>query len=319
MGRGGGHAPAGLCGVLNIDKPAGLTSHDVVDHVRKAARIRKVGHTGTLDPMATGVLPLCVGKATRIAQFLIAEDKEYRVKMRLGLVTDSQDTTGKRIEERDPGVLDPSRVAAVLESFIGEQEQIPPMISAKHHEGKRLYELAREGVEVEREPISITVHEILFHGIDGREVEFTVACGKGTYIRTLCHDMGQALGVGAAMAGLVRTRCGALRVEEAVPLAQLDSREAVQARLCSMSEALSTMPGTQVDARQIGNLRNGQPVTGGGVIAVLGEFGMGSRVRILGPEGQLVGIGKSLISSANLEWLGGNLHVVQPVRVLLDE
>ncbi|MBE7557857.1 tRNA pseudouridine(55) synthase TruB [bacterium] len=312
-------APSSLCGVLNIDKPAGMTSHDVVDHVRKAAHMRKVGHTGTLDPMATGVLPLCLGRATRIAQFLIAEDKEYRVRMRLGLVTDSQDTTGKVIEERDPGELDPARVAAVLEGFVGERRQIPPMISAKHHEGKRLYELAREGVEVEREPITITVHEILFHGICGREVEFTVACGKGTYIRTLCHDMGQALGVGAAMSGLVRTRCGALRVEDAVPLAELTSRESVESHLCSMAEALSTMAGVQVDARQVGLLRNGQPATGGGVLAVLGEFGMGARVRILDAGGHLVAVGKSLISSANLDRLGGNLHVVQPLRVLLEE
>ena len=296
-----------------------MTSHDVVDAVRDAARIRKVGHTGTLDPMATGVLPLCIGKATRIVQFLIAEDKEYRVKMRLGLVTDSQDSTGKVLSEEDPGEIDEARVRAVLDSFIGQRSQVPPMISAKHHEGKRLYELAREGIEVEREPITIQIDDVIFHGIEGREVDFTVACSKGTYIRTLCHDMGREIGPGGAMSGLVRTRCGALRVEDAVKLSDLENREAVQEHLFSMADALASMPGLRVDARQLGLLRNGQAVTGGGVLATLGEFAMGARVRLMDPDGELVAIGKSLISSANLDRLGGNLHVVQPLRVLLGD
>jgi tRNA pseudouridine55 synthase len=309
---------SGLSGVLNIDKPSGMTSHDVVDAVRRAAKMRKVGHTGTLDPMATGVLPLCVGQATRIAQYMIAEDKAYRVKMRMGLVTDSQDITGAVLEDNDPGTLDEELIKQAVESFIGGQEQIPPMVSAKRVDGKRLYELAREGVEIEREPCQITVHSIELHGIEGREVEFTVACSKGTYIRTLCHDMGRKLGCGAATSGLIRTRCGAFNIDGSVPLDKLDSRESVEKHLCSMADALGSMPSVTLDSRQLGPMKNGRPATGGGILRWQGEFTMGATVRMLDDEGRLVGIGKALISSGNMERLGGNLHVIQPIRVLLN-
>lgn len=304
-------------GVLNINKPAGMTSHDVVDHIRKAAKMRKVGHTGTLDPMATGVLPLCLGRATKIVQFLIAEDKEYHVTMQLGIITDSQDTTGTVLQELPVPDLNEEKIQEVFQNFTGEIWQTPPMISAKHHKGKRLYELARQGVEIKREPCKIHIYDLSLLNVTLPTLEFRVVCSKGTYIRTLCHDLGKALGGGAVMSGLVRVRCGVFHIDDSIDLAELISPEDVSNHLADLNDALSSLPSVSVGSEGKASLHCGRSLSGGVLTRRIGEFDSGSLVRINARDGALIGVGKALLNSDQLDGLAGNLRVIQPVKVFL--
>lgn len=212
----------GLNGVVVVDKPAGWTSMDVCAKLRGVFHEKRVGHGGTLDPMATGVLPVFVGRATRAADFVAAGEKEYLASLRLGIVTDTQDATGTVLEEREVAVTG-EQLTAVLSRFTGEIEQVPPMYSAIKVQGKKLYELARKGVEVERKPRPVTIHalELLGWPNAGEDFRLRVVCSKGTYVRTLCHDMGQALGCGGCMAALRRTRVGQFGIDQAVTLEEI--------------------------------------------------------------------------------------------------
>lgn len=203
-----------MTGILLIDKPSGWTSSDVVAKLRGVLRERRIGHSGTLDPMATGLLVVFVGRATRAVEFAESQEKRYRAGLRLGLETDTQDITGHPIggEKRDVSV---EELENVLASFRGEIEQIPPMYSAIKVKGQKLYEIARRGGEVERQPRRITIHELALLGRDGEDFLLDVRCSKGTYVRTLCHDIGRALGCGGCMSSLRRTRAGAFRLEDA--------------------------------------------------------------------------------------------------------
>ncbi len=210
-----------LEGVLLVDKPAGITSYTVVDRIKKGFSLRKVGHGGTLDPMATGLLILLVGRATKGAGRLLGCDKEYEAEVLLGKTTDSQDVTGKIIRE-DHGVdLIREEVEKALEGFRGEIEQVPPMVSALKHRGKRLYKLARKGIEVDRSPRKVMIKELELRSVRMPLLDLRVRSSKGTYIRTLAHDLGEKLGCGACLASLRRTAIGAFKVEDARPLDEL--------------------------------------------------------------------------------------------------
>jgi len=204
--------------ILIIDKPSGMTSHDVVALARRKLKIRKIGHCGTLDPMATGVLVLVMNKATKLSASLSADDKEYLCVMKIGIATDTQDATGKVTGSNSTEAIDKSTVEDAILSFNGKQKQVPPMISAKHHNGERLYALARRGIVVKRDPVDIEIKDIQIVNIKDDEAEFKVVCSKGTYIRTLCHDIGKKLGCGAHMKALRRMRSGRFLIEDAVPL-----------------------------------------------------------------------------------------------------
>lgn len=208
-------------GVLVVDKPGGMTSHDVVDVVRAAADQRKVGHTGTLDPSATGVLVLCLGRATRLVRFLQVGRKHYEAEVTFGVTTTTQDADGEVVGEHDAGHLTAAAVRAALPDLRGEIQQVPPMVSAVRVDGERLHERARRGETVEREPRTVTVHtlrlEALTQGPRAR-ARLSVSCSAGTYVRTLAHDLGQMLGVGASLHGLRRTGNGPFRVDDAHPL-----------------------------------------------------------------------------------------------------
>ena len=207
-----------MTGIAIVDKPEGWTSHDVVAKLRRALGEKRIGHGGTLDPMATGVLPVFVGRATRAVEFLESADKEYLAGCRFGLVTDTQDTTGTVLSQS--GVCpEEGEVEAALRTFLGKREQLPPLYSAVKVQGKKLYEYARAGREVARKPREIEIREIvpLGFGPDG-EYRFRLTVSKGTYVRTICHDLGAALGCGAAMSSLCRLRAGVFRLEEASPL-----------------------------------------------------------------------------------------------------
>ena len=204
-------------GILNVDKPVGWTSHDVVAKLRGALKIKRIGHGGTLDPMATGVLPVFVGSATRTAEFCENAEKEYIAGLRLGIVTDTQDITGRILSEIDVSVST-YELSDILKSFIGAQKQTPPMYSAIKQNGKKLYELARSGVEVPRQPRDIFISAIELLDSGGCEFFIRVACSKGTYIRTLCHDIGASLGCGGTMSSLRRTKAGVFTIDIAQTL-----------------------------------------------------------------------------------------------------
>lgn len=207
-------------GILNVYKEKGFTSHDVVAKLRGILHMRKIGHTGTLDPDAAGVLPVCLGKGTRLCELLTDKDKEYEALLKLGTETDTQDTSGRVLAEK-PVCVTPDRIGELIGTFTGEIEQIPPMYSAIKINGKKLYELARAGKEVERQARRIRIHGIDILQIDLPFVRFRVRCSKGTYIRTLCHDIGQAAGCGGCMAELTRIRSGKFSLEDSLTLDEI--------------------------------------------------------------------------------------------------
>ena len=208
-------------GILNVWKEKGYTSHDVVASLRKILDQRKIGHTGTLDPEAEGVLPLCLGKGTRLSGMLTDRDKVYETVLLLGRETDTQDATGQTLYEKDPSPLTQAEIQNCIQGYIGRIQQVPPMYSALKHQGKRLYELAREGKTVERQSRPVRIYEIQILGLELPRVRMRIHCSKGTYIRTLCHDIGRTLGVGGCMESLVRLRAGGFSAEESHTLEEI--------------------------------------------------------------------------------------------------
>ena len=208
-------------GIINVYKEKGFTSHDVVAKLRGIVGQKKIGHTGTLDPDATGVLPVCLGKATKLCDLLTDKDKTYEAVMLLGMTTDTQDITGRILEEKSTETLTADKVREVIESFIGDYDQIPPMYSALKVNGKKLYELAREGKVVERKARPVKILDIRIIEMDLPRVRMEVSCSKGTYIRTLCHDIGEQLGCGGCMESLIRTRVSAFQIEDAKTLEEI--------------------------------------------------------------------------------------------------
>ena len=208
-------------GIINIYKEVGFTSHDVVAKLRGIVKQKKIGHTGTLDPDATGVLPVCLGNATKLCDMLTDKSKEYEACMLLGVTTDTQDMSGKVLENKQVSCTQEEAREAVL-SFIGEYDQIPPMYSAIKVNGKKLYELARNGIEIERKPRRVEISHIEILECSLPEIHFRVSCSKGTYIRALCADIGDKLGCGAAMKSLIRTRVGTFVIEEAWKLSEVE-------------------------------------------------------------------------------------------------
>lgn len=210
-------------GIINIYKEAGFTSHDVVAKLRGILKMKKIGHTGTLDPDATGVLPVCLGKGTKLVDMITDTDKTYEAVLKLGITTDTQDMTGAVIKEA-PVNEEYSRIEAVIKSYIGEYMQLPPMYSAIKVNGKKLYELARQGKEIDRERRRVLIKDIRILGYDEekKEVRMSVDCSKGTYIRTLLHDIGETLGCGGTMKSLIRTAVGQFQLEHALKLSELE-------------------------------------------------------------------------------------------------
>lgn len=225
-------------GILLVDKPSGMTSHDVVDYIRKAAGLRRVGHTGTLDPAATGLLILCLGTATRLSEHLTGLDKRYEGDMRLGTVTDSYDMDGKVLETNPVPDLEPAELQKRFDALTGDIMQVPPMVSAVKVGGERLYKKARKGETVDRPARPVTVREFTLLGYESPLARFDICCTRGTYVRALCHDIGQTLGCGAVLNSLRRTAVGKHHVDNALPLESLRTRRDVQEHLMPPGEAL---------------------------------------------------------------------------------
>ena len=245
-------------GIVIVDKPQGWTSQDVTARLRRVYATRRIGHGGTLDPMATGVLPVFVGRATRGVEFFEHAEKTYETVLLLGRTTDTQDVTGATLAEKAVR-LSPADIDRVLPRFRGDILQVPPMYSALKVNGKKLYELARKGQEVERQPRPITVFELTNLGFDGTRLSLRVRCSKGTYIRTLCQDIGEALGCGGCMEALRRVRAGEYGIEDAVPLEKLLESETPEQYLRSLDTMFAHCPAVTLTANQEKRCRNGNP------------------------------------------------------------
>ncbi len=276
-------------GILPVEKGPGVTSFQVVAHLRRVLRAPRIGHGGTLDPAATGLLPILIGEATKLTPYLVDLDKEYVATVRLGVTTESQDLSGAVLETRPVPPLDAAAIEAALAPLVGVIRQVPPMFSALHRGGKRLYELARQGVEVDREPREVTVHSIRLVSVSLPDFVIHVRCGKGTYVRTLAADVGAALGCGAALAGLVRTRVGPYALESAVPwdeVRQARTGDTLWPRLLPPDSALAGLAPVHLDADGARAFAHGQAVAAGG--RVLGWL------RVYGPGDALLGVGQGL-------------------------
>jgi tRNA pseudouridine55 synthase len=292
-------SPRHPSGILPVEKGRGVTSFQVVAHLRRLLRAPKIGHGGTLDPEATGVLPILIGEATKLTPYLTELDKEYLATVRLGVVTETQDMTGAVLEERPVPRLDAAAVETVLGRFVGMINQVPPMYSALRRGGRRLYELAREGLTVEREARQITVHAITLEALHSPELTLRVRCGKGTYIRTLAADVGAALGCGGALASLVRTRVGPYTLAGAVSWAELTEARAagsLWARLLPSDSALAAWPAVSLTAAQAVKFAHGQAVP-------LPDCPEG-RIRVYSTDGICLGVGV------------GHAAAVKPERLL---
>lgn len=250
-------------GIIIIDKPLGRTSHDMVYEMRKVTGIKKIGHTGTLDPMATGVLPVCIGSATKMADMLTLSDKSYIAELVLGRTTDTQDADGKVLTECEVNCSE-EEIRCAVNSFVGEIEQVPPMYSAIKQNGKKLYELARQGIEVERKPRKVTINSIDILEISGERVKIDVSCSKGTYIRTLCEDIGKKLGAGAYMNTLRRTRTGQFTIEESHTLSEikeLKENGGIESIIIPADRMFAEYPSVMLNPKQVKSVTNGVAMT----------------------------------------------------------
>ncbi len=275
-------------GVLIVDKPVGPTSFDIVGKVRRALRVKRVGHGGTLDPLASGVLPVCVGEATKLAPFLLDADKEYEFAVRFGAETDTDDAGGAVIRTADASGLDERTLLQALGAFHGPISQVPPAYAAIKRDGKALYAYAREGTPIEVAPRAVTVFELeLLHFAGTEDARFRLRCSKGTYVRALARDLGRALGVGAHVTALRRTRSGPFALAEAQPLDQVLAGLSAGAapRLMPLPAALNGYPTVRVDETLVRRLRAGQRVAW----TLLGAASE-ARACVLDPGGDLVAV-----------------------------
>ncbi|MCB1760802.1 MAG: tRNA pseudouridine(55) synthase TruB [Gammaproteobacteria bacterium] len=279
-------------GILLLDKPVGETSNAALQRVKRIFFARKAGHTGSLDPLASGLLPICFGSATKISAFLLDADKRYWVRVKLGETTTTGDAEGEIVERRPVTNVTAADIERALQGFRGEIQQIPPMYSALKHKGERLYKLAREGVEVAREPRTIRIHEIGLGACDLPQFEFEVSCSKGTYVRTLAEDIGAVLGCGAHVDGLRRTGVGPFSSEQMVTMEQIDAafeagRESLEALLLPVERALDDWPAVNLNADSTYYVKQGQPV-------LVPNAPTSGRVRLYDQNRCFIGVGEIL-------------------------
>jgi len=280
-------------GILLLDKPLGETSNSALQQVKRLYQARKAGHTGSLDPLADGLLPICFGAATKISAFLLDADKRYWVRAKLGETTSTADAEGDVVERHPVEGVDETRVQQVLEQFRGEIQQIPPMYSALKYKGERLYKLARAGVEVEREPRTVHIHQLELTRFGLPEIELEVRCTKGTYVRTLAEDIGKALGCGAHVTGLRRTGVGPYGVDQLVTMAQIESvleadgLAGLDQLLLPVESALAHWPEIKLSPDSAFYLKQGQPV-------LVPNAPTEGQVRLYDPNRHFIGVGEIL-------------------------
>ena len=279
-------------GLLLIDKPAGWTSHDAVNFIRRSIKEKRVGHTGTLDPDATGLLLVLVGKATRLARYHDDDEKEYVCVMTLGTETDTQDASGSVIEELPVPELGREDVEAIFGRFKGEISQTPPMYSAVKVGGQPLYKLARKGEEIERQARTVVIRELEIISAEPPEITFRVVCSKGTYIRTLCSEIGRAMGTRAHMKTLRRTTAGGYPVAGALDISDKPAGEIISGRVIPVSEMLGHLPEVTVDDEAAAGVKDGRRPAAHSITATAGHPAEGSPVRVTDASGRLLAVGE---------------------------
>ncbi|MDD5475260.1 MAG: tRNA pseudouridine(55) synthase TruB [Syntrophales bacterium] len=306
-------------GVVVVDKPAGQTSFGVIRDVRKILGIRKIGHTGTLDPLATGVLPLCINEATKMAPFLTEDDKEYRATMLLGVTTDTLDITGNIVATENPGHITDSDLESVSREFLGTMEQKVPRYSAAKHRGRPHHRWAREGVVLDTPLKRVTIENIEIESFSPPYATLLVACSKGTYIRTLCDDMGKRLGCGAALAGLRRTRSGRFSEEDALRLDDMEYGEAprlIRNSLVPLEDVLDRYPAIPISRDLALRIREGcQPEAGALNKTTFPPAAEGTLIRLIGNDSRIVAVARMLLSSESLRTAGEKEQAMKLVRV----
>ncbi|MGD0152219.1 MAG: tRNA pseudouridine(55) synthase TruB [Thermacetogeniaceae bacterium] len=285
-------------GLINMIKPPGPTSHDVVQRLRRLFNFKKIGHTGTLDPGAAGVLPICVGQGTRVAEFLIDKSKTYRAEIIFGIETDTHDAGGKIVNRLPSVSLSYNRLISVLESFQGEIRQVPPMVSALHVQGQRLYRLAQQGKSVERKPRRVIIYSIksLCYSDSGHypSLLLDITCSKGTYIRSLCADLGSKLGCGAFLSFLLRTASGPFTIKDAYTMEQVADlwERGDTSFLLPIDYGLLEIPALTVKEKAVATVRNGLPLSPSGICGGIGNSNLPPFVRLYGPDGVLLALGQ---------------------------
>ena len=308
-----------LNSVVNLFKPIGPTSFDMVWSVRKALGVKKAGHIGTLDPMAEGVLPICLNRSTRIIQFLSPLQKTYRATLELGSSTDTQDATGQKISFGDSSLVTDSKVKQALQAFLGQQDQIPPMYSAKKKNGIPLYKLARNGINIPREPVKITVYSIDFIKKEGAQVFFEVRCSAGTYIRTLSHDIGERLGCCAHMVSLTRTQVGLFDLERTLTLEELKAANedgSLCEKLFPLEEALNFLPAIRVKEEYLESISHGVALSKCSLDDLPDQLKMGHYFRVLGNNDKILAVVEAVVNQDSYTSLAPEDIVFKAKRVL---
>lgn len=308
-------------GIVNINKPTGITSFKTVSIVRKILGVKKAGHTGTLDPLASGVLPICLEKATRICQFLTTSNKIYCGRMKLGSRTDTQDAEGKAVEVCENFTVTEEQIRSIFSRYVGEIQQLPPMYSAKKVGGKKLYKLARKGLEVERDPKIVHIYSLEFLGLEGDEVLFRAETSPGTYIRTLCDAVGADLGCWAHLKSLIRERVGNMDIRDAVTLEQLKElkkENRLPEVIHDVMAALSFYPLVQVNLKTQLDLFQGLMIAKRGITRVQTPFKAKEVLRVAGPRGSLIALAETLVSSDDYEKMADDVPVMKSRKVFPD-
>jgi len=295
---------AARSGILVVDKGRGATSFDVVAVVRRRLGVRRIGHAGTLDPDATGVLPILVGEATKLTPYLVDQDKEYVATLRFGVTTDTHDVSGRVLSQTPVEELDAARLEEACRAFVGPIRQVPPMYSAVHHQGRRLYELAREGIEVERAAREVLIRSIVIEKVDGPRATLRIVCGKGTYVRVLAADLGAVLGCGGAVESLVRWRVGPFDLADAVSWSELcsdASRHDLWSLVRPVETALAGWPSVRLDGTGAAAFGHGQAAD-----VIPAAAAAEGYVRVHDADGPMLGVGELMAGGSK----------VRPVRIL---
>lgn len=305
-------------GLLIINKQKSWTSHDVIAKLRKILSIQKIGHTGTLDPEATGVLCVCIGKATRLIEYTSEDEKEYRVTMRLGQTTDTLDAAGKVLKETKDFSFEREVIEEAFTKFTGRIRQVPPMYSAVKVGGTPLYRLARQGREIPRAPREVLIREVRLLEYSGEFVRFDVLCSRGTYVRTLCADIGDYLGVGAYTHSLERLRSGAFTIKDALTIEDAErfhQKGMLNDRVIGTDQMVAWLPCVSVEGAAEEGVRHGRGFSSEAISATGGSFQKGDKVRITGSKGELLAIGTAICSSR--EALSENKEKVLKIEKVL--
>ncbi|MDI6725999.1 MAG: tRNA pseudouridine(55) synthase TruB [Smithellaceae bacterium] len=309
-------------GVILIDKPAGMTSRDVVDVVQKRLGVKKAGHAGTLDPLATGVLVVCINEATKLVQFLSQDHKEYEGTMILGLRTDTWDREGKSLAQEEPRVNE-AEILETIRVFRGKRTQAVPAYSAVKYRGKPLYKWARQGAPVEVPARAVEIHTLELIGVDLPYVTFTVSCSKGTYIRSLCHEIGEVIGCGACLWSLRRTRSGTFSLQNALPLEEVDDADFVASGrdfLISMADALPSLKSIEIDQFIEEGLKLGRQPSAGNLKNIhMPLFAKGDVIKFVAAGGGLVAVAETLYGTNDLASLPPGSQVARVLRVFGTE